>query len=123
MTAQYLPHRHSTVANADLSALQFTLVTVDTSTAKLASAAAATAPILGVLENKPTSGQTAEWAGPGCIAKVKAGGNIAPQDKLTGTTGGAAIATTTTGQYYVGFALATGVSGDLVPVLIAPGIV
>jgi hypothetical protein len=106
-------------AGADLSALQFTAVKYGTGK-QVVQAAAATAPIVGILQNKPTSGQTAAVAISG-IAKAKAGGVWAAGDALTATTGGALIATTTNNHHIVGYAHEIAASGDIAQVRLAPG--
>ena len=124
MSTQRLLNRDSFLAGADLSALQFTFVKQSTSANfTVLSATAASSPIIGVLQNKPTSAQTAEVALPGSVAKVIAGGTVTAGDRVTATTGGQAITTTTNKDWYAGIALDAAVSGDLFRVLLAPGIV
>lgn len=105
-------------AGADLSALQFTAVRSGTGRT-VVSAANNSAPIMGILMNKPVSGDPAEVAIEG-IAKAKAGGTWAAGDQLTATTGGALIATTTSGHHVVGTAHEAAVIGDIAQVLIKP---
>lgn len=108
-------------AAADLSALQYTAIEVSATGA--ASATDAAAPIIGILQNKPEAGQAAEVAVSG-IAKAEAGaGGWTAGQKLTATTGGVLIATTTDTNHYVGVAMATVAAGDAGPVLIQPGMV
>lgn len=111
----------SFIAGADLSALQFTCVAMS-GVNTVVSATAATAPVLGVLQNNPESGQTATVAYGG-IVKVLAGGAITQGDKVTATTGGAVITTTTDTNHVLGFALDTAASGDYARVLITHGMV
>lgn len=75
------------VAGADLSALQYTFVKLD-STGKAVACAALTDKPIGVLQNSPTSGQEAEVVVIGGT-KVKAG--------VGGLTEGAAVKTLATG--------------------------
>lgn len=107
-------------AGADLSALQFTAIALGVD--KLAvSATAATAPIVGILMNKPTSGQAAKVA-IGGIGKAKVGaGGWSSGDQLTATTGGALIATTTNNHHIVGVALEDAAANDIAQVIIRPG--
>lgn len=122
MSKQFLPLEFSFVANADLSALQFTCVKLDTSVAagmNVVSAAAATSRIVGILQNKPTSGQAAEIALPGCIAKVTAGGSITAGDLVSPTTAGAVI-TASSGDYVAGEALEGGATGDRIRIHVWP---
>lgn len=108
-------------ASADLSALQFTAVKMGTGR-KIASATAATDTIIGVLMNKPVSGQPGEVAIAG-IAKGIAGGTIAAGDKLTATTGGKFITTTTDHDRIVGYAGEAAVANDVFSIQVAPGMV
>lgn len=55
------------------------------------------------------------------IAEVVLGGNVTRGAKVTSDANGAAIATTTASNAVAGVALATGVSGDVIPVLLAQG--
>lgn len=106
-------------AGADLSALQFTAIRLGTD--KLAASATSNnEPIVGILQNKPTSGQAAAVAISG-VAKAKAGGAWSSGDSLTATTGGALIATTTNNHHIVGVALEDAASGDVAQVLVRPG--
>jgi len=114
-------HCISIPAGADLSALQFTAVILGSDKA-VVGATTTTAPIIGILQNKPTSGQAAAVAVMG-VAKAKAGGTWGSGDKLTATTGGLLIATTTEPNHYVGIALEDAASGDVAQVLIQPGMV
>lgn len=111
----------SFIAGADLSALQFTCVKNSGANA-VVSATAATAPILGVLQNNPESGESATVAYGG-IVKVLAGGAITQNDKVTATTGGAVITTTTDTDHVLGIAIETAASGDYARVLITHGMV
>lgn len=111
----------SFVAGADLSALQFTCVR-NSGVNTVVSAANATSPILGVLQNTPESGETAEVAYAG-IVKVLAGGAITQNAQVTATTGGAVIVTTTDTNHVLGMALDAGDSGDYVRVLITHGMI
>ena len=59
----------------------------------------------------------------GGVVKVKAGGAIAPNDKLTATTGGKWIATTTDTNHFGAIALEVGATDDLIKVLVVQGMV
>jgi hypothetical protein len=107
-------------AGADLSALQFTAVKSGTGRTCV-SATDATAPIMGILMNKPVSGDPAEVA-IGGIAKAKAGsGGWTAGQPLTATTGGALIATSTNNHHIVGYAHEAAAAGDIAQVRVAPG--
>lgn len=108
-------------AGADLSALQFTAVKMGTNRVAV-SATDASEAILGILLNKPTSGQAAEVAISG-QGKATAGGTISSGDKVTATTGGKLITTTTDHNHYIGMALSDAVANDLFDLNIAPGMV
>lgn len=111
----------SLAAAADLTALQYTAIKIVAGGAD--SAVAATTTISGILQNKPDAGESAEVAVSG-IAKALAGAaGWTAGDKLTATTGGALIVTTTDTDHYVGIAAATVDAGDYGPVLIQPGMV
>lgn len=56
-------------------------------------------------------------------ADVKLGGTVAPGDKLTATTGGVWIKTTTDTNNYGAVARKVGVSGDLIPADIRQGMI
>lgn len=102
-------------AGADLSAKQYYLVKINSSN-KAVLAAAATDVIAGVLENAPASGETADIrARNGCgTGKVVAGGNITHMAALTSDANGKAVVTTTAGNHVIGYALSTGVDGQVI---------
>ena len=108
------------VAAADLSALQYTFVKLD-SAGKAAAASAATDIPIGVLQNAPTAGQEAEILVVGGT-KIVAGAAIG-EGALVGTssTGKAValVAGTDTTKYVVGTILTeSGASGDIVTAVI-----
>lgn len=107
-------------AAADLSASQFRFVNADT-TAGLSKAAlpAAGGRAIGVLQNKPTAGLAATIVQTG-IVKVEVGtGGVTAGDTVQCLADGR-ITVVAAGKYAVGIALATGVIGTLVPVLLTP---
>lgn len=103
-------------AGADLSAKQFYLVKSNTAVEDgVVLAAAATDEIMGVLMDKPASG---EWGAVAMISKggkapVKYGGTVAKGDKLTSDASGLAITTTTAGNKVIGIAVKAGVANDI----------
>lgn len=108
-------NRISRNAGADLSAKQYYVVKTDAS-GDIVLASAATDAILGVLQNKPASGDTADVAlinGNG-TGKVLLGGNVSKDAYLTANGNGEAIATTTSGNRVFGRALAAGSDGDII---------
>lgn len=74
MSFQNTGNVHSLVAAADLSAAQFRAVKVNSS--GQAALAAAGEFAIGILQNKPTAGQTATVVTVGPISKAVAGGSI-----------------------------------------------
>lgn len=112
----------SKISAADLSAKKFLAAKLD-STGKVDVATANTDILLGVIEEgslgsgSPVSVQIAG------TAKVTAGGTLAIGDRVTPTTGGKVIATTTDKQAilgrYIGDAAAA--DGDIVEILLSPG--
>jgi hypothetical protein len=82
-------------------------------------ATAASENYLGVLNNQPKLGETAEVCGrnaPGTF-KVVLGGTVAFGDSLTSDANGAAITTTTAGNQIIGFAQEAGVAGQIIEYL------
>lgn len=98
-------------AGADLSAKRYYIVKLDTAGA-IVLAAAATQNIVGVLQNKPQSGEAGIYRFGG-TTKVIAGGTIAIGDWVTSDSAGKAVATTTDGDITIGRALESAVSGDI----------
>lgn len=99
----------------DLSAKRYYIVKQDTSNdGYVVLAAAATDPILGVLQNDPKAGETAVVkVGPPGDGKVIAGGTIHNGDKITSDSNGKAVATTTAGDNIIGVAVQEAVTGDI----------
>lgn len=110
-------------AAADLSTFQYHLVRYSAANAVNLAVLAVTSNLLGVLQNKPKSGEFATVAYGG-ISKVVAGAAITAGDLLTTSTSGRAIVVTSlaSGQEMVfGRALtAAGADGDVIPALIFP---
>lgn len=109
----------SLAAGADLSAKQYTFVKM--SGTGVIGAAAATDVVIGVLQNAPTSGKTAEVAIDG-VTKLKASAAIAAGALVGTTSTGLAVALTAgtdTTKYVFGQAItAAGASGDIITVAI-----
>jgi hypothetical protein len=109
----------SFVSTGDLSAAEFVIVKISTTVDQnVVIAAAATDPIIGVLQNKPKAGEPAvvRWGG---STKVIAGGTITAGDCVTSDGSGHAITTTTTGNVILGRALQSAVSGDIFEVALS----
>lgn len=103
------------VAGADLSTTgRYYIVKLDTS-GNIVLATAATGAIVGVLQNKPASGEAALYRFGG-TTKVICGGTVAIGDWVTTDSAGKAITTTTEGDCCVGRALKAGVTGDLIEI-------
>lgn len=85
----------------------------------------AAAAIIGVQsELDVASGDRASVAMVGNIEDVKLGGTVTRGDPITSDASGFGVAAAPvagTNNYIVGFAEASGVSGDIIPVVIAPG--
>jgi hypothetical protein len=110
----------SLAAGADLSAKQYTFVKL--SGAGVVSAAAATDIVIGVLQNAPKSGQTAEVAIDG-VTKLKASAAITVGALVGTTSTGTAVAVvagTDTTKYVFGQAItAAGAANDIITVAVS----
>jgi uncharacterized protein DUF2190 len=105
----------------DLSAAEFLVVAQDTSNdSAVVGATSATAPVVGILRNKPKANAAALVRMTG-TSKVTAGGTITAGDRVTPTTGSKVITTTSSGNTVVGIALQAAVSGDVFEILLTPG--
>lgn len=110
-------------AAADLSTFQHCLVK-QTSDTQVNVATAATDKVVGVLQNKPKSGETASIANvsAGSTFKVKLGGTVTRGARLTANASSVAVAATQTASgtapavYSFGEALQAGVTGDIIEV-------
>ena len=101
------------IAQSDLSAKQFyALQLISGTDFGFNLATAATQKPAGILQNKPTSGKAADACFVG-ISKAVAGGTIHVGDKVTATSTGALVATTTDKDCIWGIALTEAVSGDI----------
>jgi hypothetical protein len=107
----------SMLAAADLSSSQFLAITPDSSgKAALATDGAAA---IGVLQNKPTSGNVAEVMVLG-ETKFQVGvGGVTSGDLVSATSTGAAQ-TADSGDYVLGWTMDTGAAGDFVTVVLSP---
>lgn len=103
-------------AGADLTAKQFCGVVCNSSGA--AAAAGAAAFVVGILQNKPNTGQPATITYGG-VSKGLLGGTVAAGAKVTTDAAGKFV-TATTGQAVAGTALVGGSSGEVVPILVNP---
>lgn len=108
-------HTLSLVAAADLSAKQFCGVTVNSN--GQAATADADDQVVGILQNKPASGQAATVAYGG-VSKAICGGSVTAGNRVTTNASGQIVAATTAGDSVIGVALQTGATGDVIAVLI-----
>ena len=118
-TAQPLVAPLSLIAGADLSALQFTFVTLNSS-GQVVGVTAEGGDAIGVLLNKPTSGQAAEVHPMVGIQKVVAGADLTPGTKVkSDATGKAILATAASTDHVLGTLVGDpGASGEIVEVLL-----
>lgn len=107
------------LAGADLDAKQYYPVRLAATTAKtVLVAAAATAALIGILQNDPKSGEAASVVCSG-LTKSVAGGAIAPGDMITVNSTGQCVATTTANNKVIGKAVtAATTAGDLFELIV-----
>jgi len=95
-----------------------------TTATTVATAAAATDPLVGIVESQgAASGGMADVV-LGGLGEIQLGGTVAAGDPLTSDANGKAVKCNPaagTKAAYVAFALAPGVSGDIIPVRVQPG--
>lgn len=109
----------SLVAGGDLSSSQYKFVKLNSSGQAVVIAAATDRPI-GVLQNNPTSGKTAEVLVSGGT-KIKVGGSVAEGAIVSPDSDGDAVAIvagTDTTKYICGTALTEGASGEIITAVI-----
>ncbi len=110
----------SLTASADLSASQFCGAKVSGVNTVTVGAAAADV-VIGVIQNKPTSGQAVELA-VGGVSKVKAGAAVTAGAQLMMDASGRFITAATTGSRVYGVALETaGAANEIIRALLIPG--
>ena len=98
-------------AGEDMSTKQYYIVQLDAS-GNIEVGEGATDLLVGVLQNKPASGEAALYRFAG-TSKVIAGGTIGVGAMVTTDANGKAVATTTDGDIVIGRALVSAVSGDI----------
>ena len=114
MSTQNRSFELSKTASEDLSGSQYYIVQMDSAgAAELAEGALDF--IIGVLQNKPESGQEAHVRFLG-VSKVKIGGTVNIGDFVTTNSTAEGIATTTDGDIVIGRAITAGVDGDVIEV-------
>lgn len=111
MSVQNRSFERSHTAGEDLSAKQYFIVQL-AADGEVEVAEGATDLIVGVLQNKPESGEQAVYRFLG-TTKVKAGGAISVGDWVTTDASGEAVATTTDGNIVIGRALEAADDGDV----------
>lgn len=97
-------------AGADLSALQYTFVKLNTA-GRVVAATTAGEKVIGVLFNAPRAGQACEIVHHG-IVPVKANAAIATTGLIMTSATGKAVTAATTGSTIVGYALETAAAAD-----------
>lgn len=107
--------RFTLPAAADLSALQYTFVDVNSS--GQAAAGANDGRAVGVLQNKPNAAGKSATIMKSGISKVVAGGTVTAGDDITMDTGGVAITAESTARR-LGVALTTATGPALVSILL-----
>jgi hypothetical protein len=108
----------SLTAGADLSALQYTFVGVNSSGQCVAASANALA--VGVLQNNPLSGEAATVAING-ETKIKLGATLAPAAIVEVGAAGVAAAATGTGSYVMGILTLGGANNEIGSMVIRTG--
>jgi hypothetical protein len=123
-------HVVSLPAGADLTTKQFLAIKVNSSAQAVVAGAGEFA--IGILQNKPASGQAATVAYGG-ISKALAGGNVTAgmtvaadstgklvnaAEAVVNTSDAGAASDAVVASNVIGVALASGVSGDVIPVLV-----
>jgi hypothetical protein len=105
------------------AAIGANLIVKFTATDTVGAAAASTDKLVGVSDlGADAAGDRVDVILDG-IALVKAGGTVAAGDLVTANASGQAVATTTAADRYIGVAMDAGVSGDLIGVRLAPGLI
>lgn len=110
------------IAAADLSGLQYTCMALTTDNPSKVNKASSGAAIVGVLQNKPTSGQVADVRVLGLTKLlVDSGAGVTAGDKLMAVNGTGGVATATTGNFVIGFAEETAAASTYVTAVLLPG--
>jgi hypothetical protein len=108
------------VANGDLTAAQYRAVTINNS-GKAVLATANTAPIAGVLQNKPDTNEPCTIWGPGSVTKVVVGTGGATAGSLA-MPAADGVTDATTGEIACGQFLQTGAAGEIVSMWMGPAL-
>lgn len=116
MTAIQPGERYSAPAGADLSTKRYHIVKLN-SDGNVVLASAATDAIIGVLDNSPKLGQTADVVllnGVGTFKVKAANAGISKDDFITSDANGQAVKTTTSGNRVIGRAVRTTAANEVV---------
>lgn len=114
---EVIRNNRSFVAGADLSSSQFLFVTLNSSGNIVVAGNGANS--IGVLQDKPGSGEPGSVCGPGDQTQVQAGGSFAAGDPISSNGSGKAILSVT-GAYLLGYAQTAGASGSNAFILFQP---
>jgi hypothetical protein len=116
MASYHKPNVKGFIAGEDLSAKQYHFVKL--SDEKTVVAAAANERAIGILLNKPTSGQGAEVALPGGGAKLKLAEAVTVGKLLTSTATGQGEIADAAGEWCAAMAHQGGAEGDIIAVMV-----
>jgi hypothetical protein len=105
-------------ANTDLSAAQYKFVTVNSS-GKIALTGLGEEPD-GILQNAPAAADRPGRVRVAGVSKLDLGGSVTAGNAVVADTNGEGVAAGSADAYRAGKALETGVSGDVIPVLLKP---
>lgn len=104
------------IAGADLSAKQYLFVEL-ANDGQIDPVGSAGGDAVGVLQNDPDAAGKAATVAISGISKVVCGGTVTVGDKVQSDNAGKAL-TAASGDHVLGRALATGASGEIIPVLL-----
>lgn len=105
-------------ASADLSTKQYRFITIDSSGNAAVSSRGQLS--CGVLQNAPAAATRAASVRPTGISKVVAGGTITAGQALVADANGAAVNASSADNNFMGIALVSASSGDILAMLIQP---
>lgn len=115
MASSRAPIYKSFLADADLSSYQYCFVKIGTDEQHVA-LGTANSKVIGILMNKPTSGQAAEVAMPGGGGKLKISETVTAGQYLTSTSVGQGEVADTSGEHVGAYAQDDGVVSDVIAV-------
>ena len=106
-------------AAADLSALQYRFMLIDSS-GNVNKGTGNSTIAIGVLQNKPSAAAQGARVRTNGKSKLDIGGTVACGDRLTSDSNGKGVVTTTATHLVGAIALTSGVSGDRIEALLIP---